>query len=326
MKKKLFVLLFIIVLLTGCSSSLTVTLPYDTSTYHNQNKFSSSDVPNISLFAKNLCVFPINQSLEKDSYLTADALMLANLTDKKILYADNIYQSVYPASITKIVTAFVALKHSKLSDIVTISYDASHITEAGASVCGFHEGDKISLEALLYAFLLQSGNDAGVAIAEHVAGNVDLFVEWMNEEVKKLGCVGTHFVNPHGLHDDNHYTTAYDMYLVFHELLSNKKYKETFLSIIKEKSYTVNYENQSGEKIEKTFINTNPYLTGAGKAPENITVIGGKTGTTSKAGSCLILYDKDKKGKEYISFIFHANNASDLILQMNHLLEKIDGK
>ena len=116
-------------------------------------------------------------------------------------------------------TALVVLKKGELTDSVTVSYNASHIPVAGAKVCGFEEGDVITMDALLHCLLIYSGNDAGIAIAEHMSGSEENFVRIMNSEAKRIGASHTNFVNSHGLHDDNHYTTAYDMYLIFNELI-----------------------------------------------------------------------------------------------------------
>ena len=214
-------------------------------------------------------------------------------------------------------TALVALKYGNLNDEVTISYNATHINEYGAKLCGFAEGDKITLKKLLYSFLICSGNDAGIAIAEHIAGSVDKFAAMMNKEVKALGCSGSNFVNPHGLHDDNHYTTPYDLYLVFHELL---KY-DVFMDIINHSSYKAEFNGADGNKKTLWFTSTDKYLLGSAKAPEGVTVIGGKTGTTSMAGSNLILYSKNSNGNSYISVVMHASDSFSLYSQMSHLLE-----
>ena len=224
---------------------------------------------------------------------------------------------MYPASTTKIVTALVALKYGNLDDVVTIGYNATHITEYGAKLCGFAEGDKITLKKLLYSFLICSGNDAGIAIAEHISGSVEKFAELMNKEAKSLGCSGSNFVNPHGLHDDNHYTTPYDLYLVFHELLNY----DVFMDIINQSSYKAEFKGADGSKKTLWFSSTDKYLLGSAKAPDGVTVIGGKTGTTSMAGSNLILYTKNDNGKDYISVVMHASDSFSLYSQMSHLLE-----
>ena len=139
----------------------------------------------------------------------------------------------------------------------------------------------------------------------------------MNEEAKRLGAVDSHFVNPHGLHDDNHYTTPYDLYLVFHELLNY----DVFMDIINQSSYKAEFKGADGSKKTLWFSSTDKYLLGSAKAPDGVTVIGGKTGTTSMAGSNLILYTKNDNGKDYISVVMHASDSFSLYSQMSHLLE-----
>ena len=269
--------------------------------------------------SEDICIIPKEQQSQKDSEITAGAALLINDSDKQMLYAQKIYSKRYPASITKIVTALVALKYGNMSDTVTVSYKASHITEYGAKICGFQEGDRIKLKDLLTCFLVYSGNDAGIAIAEHIAGSTAAFAEMMNQEMQELGASGSHFVNPHGLHRKKHYTTAYDLYLVFHELLQYKRFQE----IIALKEFTVTYQDKDGEEKANRFTSTNQYLTGYSLAPEGITVVGGKTGTTLEAGSCLILYVQDESGKDYIAVILKADSSYSLYQQMNHMLEKI---
>lgn len=265
----------------------------------------------------------MNAADKEDSVMTAEASMLVNATDQKVLFANNIYDRVYPASVTKIVTTMLALKYGNLSDDVTVSYNASHITEPGATKCGLNEGDKVALGDLLYGFLLCSGNDAGIAIAEHISGDVESFAKLMNEETKELGCVGSNFVNPHGLHDDNHYTTTYDMYLILNELLTNDNYKDEFIKIINSSTATMNYKDKNDNPVSKIYNNTNRYLIGTQIMPDNITVVGGKTGTTRMAGSCLVLYSQGSDGKDYMSFVFHADSSDSLYTQMSHLLDMI---
>lgn len=321
MKKKSFVLLICLsFLLTGCSKQATM-IPFDfsenTTNYSNQLDAVSETA---DLFSSGVCVIPVHTDTGSDENLSANSLLLVDETDDKSLYAKNIYERIYPASITKIVTALVTLKNSNLEDKVTFSKNAVSITEPGAKLCGFKEGDTVNLRDLLGAFLIYSGNDAGVAIAEHVGGSVEKFAEMMNQEAKNIGAVGSHFVNPHGLHDDNHYTTAYDIYLFFRQLIS---YSD-FVKIIESPSVTVSYEGADGTSGKTTFNSTNRYLVGKEKAPEGITVIGGKTGTTSKAGSCLVLYSKDTRKHDFISVVIKADSGDSLFSQMTYLLKMVN--
>ena len=267
--------------------------------------------------SEGICVIPKGQQTKtKASVMQAKASLIIDDTAESMLYSCNIYKKLYPASITKIVTALVALKYGNLEETVTVSYNASHITEYGAKLCGFEEGDTIVLKDLLYSFLICSGNDAGIAIAEHVAGDVDSFSKLMNQEMKRLGAVHSHFVNPHGLHDKKHYTTAYDLYLVFHELVRD----EQFLDIVSQSGFKAKYYNRKGKKKKLYFTSTDRYLLGTATAPQGVEVIGGKTGTTFDAGSCLILYSKGADGHYYISVVLGADGAWALYEQMNYLM------
>ena len=243
---------------------------------------------------------------------------LYRLSDKTVLAQSGAMERIYPASTTKLLTALVALKHCNLSESVTFSYNASHIGVPGAMTCGFQEGDTVMLGDLLAALLIYSGNDAGIAIAEHVSGSVEAFAELMNEEAKLLGAVDTHFVNPHGLHNKDHYTTAYDIYLILNELI----HYNSFLSIISMPSCEVNYVDAQGYAKTKTFSSTNLYFEGQFKAPEEIEIIGGKTGTTNAAGCCLTLYFKDAKGASYIAEVFHAPSYEVLYGKMTELMKQ----
>ncbi len=318
MKKKLICIVLSLAFLTGCSNSSNALLPYsevdNVIGYENNIGTEVSD-----FFAKDLTVIPDELDHMDDSDITATSALIVNASDDVVLYANNVYERMYPASLTKLITALVVLEKADLSDMVTVSNNASHITESGAKLCGFKEGDKISMEALLNSLLIYSGNDAGIAIAEHIGGTVEGFSKMLNETAKNVGAVHSNFINPHGLHDDNHYTTAYDLYLIFNALLKYDK----FVSIINQESYTASYKDASGQEQTKEFPTTNRYLKGTEESPEGVTVIGGKTGTTSKAGNCLILYSKDSQDKQYISLILQADGGNSLFSQMTHLLEKI---
>ncbi len=323
--KKLIVLLLTGIVLTGCFGEEKLPMEFlEDFSYKNQIvQYMPADcvMLDTEAFTANLCVVEEDYKENKNSSLTAVSTLIFDITKQEVLYADNVYEKLYPASVTKILTVLVALEQcNDLSELVTVSYNASHIMESGAKKCGFEEGDQISMKDLLYSFLVYSGNDAGIAIAEHISGSESKFATLMNEKAIELGAIDSHFVNAHGLHSDEHYTTAYDMYLIFNECIKNK----TFVDMINTVRYTANYKNAIGEKKQKTFDNTNRYLLGMEKAPEDITVIGGKTGTTQKAGSCLVLYSKDKKQHQYISVVFKAENSNDLFQQMTTLLKYAD--
>jgi D-alanyl-D-alanine carboxypeptidase len=246
MKKRILCIALIAsVTLCGCQNPSDRYLSY-TDTVASAGVSAGNQLTQGDFFAKDLTIVTEEENSGNDEKLTAGASLLVNRTDNKLIYADNVYNKLYPASLTKLLTALIVLKYGELTDMVTISYNASHITESGAKTCGFQEGDVISLEKLLNSMLVYSGNDAAVAIAEHVGGSVEGFAKMMNEEAKRIGAVHSNFVNPNGLHDDNQYTTAYDLYLIFNELLNY----DTFENIINTASYTADYKDKDGKRSE----------------------------------------------------------------------------
>ncbi len=238
-----------------------------------------------------------------------------NLTTQEVCYAQNIYGKMYPASTTKILTALVALEYGDLNKMVTVSEFAAD-QGSDSSVANLKAGDVMSLEDLLYGLMLRSGNDAAIAIAEGISGSVEEFAKLMNQKAAALGATHSHFVTPHGLHEDDHYTTIYDMYLITSAAIQNEK----FVQIISTATYDTNYSTVSGETKSQTWNNTNHYLLGTTKAPEGFTVIGGKTGTTYEAGYCLVLYSKNSAGQDIISIVYNADCALNLYYLMNELL------
>lgn len=230
------------------------------------------------------------------------------------------YMRVYPASITKLMTALVCLQNVRdLEQEFTVT-ENSVIRDSGSSLAQLHPGDRISIRNLLYGMLLPSGNDAAVAVAEATAGSIPRFVVMMNEEALRLGCTGTHFVNPHGLPDDNHFTTAYDIYLILREVM---KYDE-FRDIVSKRDYSVSYQDKNGHVRTQKWEISNRYLLGEEEIPGGLSMLGGKTGTTLKAGYCLALaVRKDDSGKEYISIVMKSKTKDELYQNMSALLEKI---
>ena len=143
--------------------------------------------------------------------VAAKAALLIDLNTNRVVYEQDADERVYPASLTKIMTCLIALENGNLSDVVTVSESALADLDEDSSVAGLVVGEQMTLENLLYCMMVVSGNDACNVIAEHVAGSVTDFVRMMNQRAYELGCTNTHFNNPHGLHDESHYTTARDL-------------------------------------------------------------------------------------------------------------------
>ena len=206
-----------------------------------------------------------------------------------------------------------------MDDVVTITQE--NITlEEGSQVVGFQVGDQVTMDQLVHCLLVYSGNDAASAIAEYVGGTTENFVEMMNSYARQLGCTGTHFTNPHGLQDENHYTTPYDIYLMLNEAMN---YKE-FTQITQMPSYTVTYTGADGESHSVSLEATDHYLTGEATPPKDVTVLGGKTGTTASAGNCLAIIIQNAFGKPFVSIVLGASSKELLYQQMNSLLQNIN--
>lgn len=284
------------------------------------NKYNTS-IYTGSLYAEELCVSDEDiklQGFSDDPMIQSAGLF--DVSDQNVLYGYHLHERIYPASITKIMTALVALEQGDLEDKVTISdtADSSNFS-IYAQVCGLKAGEIWTLEDLLNALLIYSGNDAALAIAEHIGGSEEAFVEMMNERAKELFAVNTNFMNPHGLHDDKHYTTAYDLYLIFNECIKD----ERFIKIIDQDSCTLTITAADGTEKEVSFHATNLYASGAAAKPENVTLIGGKTGTTDDYRRCLILLSRDEEQHPFISVIIGATDKTILYRDMTALLDCI---
>lgn len=279
-----------------------------------------TSVHQTELYADNLCV--ANEDVDFDAFHTNDEFhgaLLFDIENQKILYSERVNERLYPASTTKIMTAYLALKYGHLDDYITISENAIDVP-SDSSTAHLLKGDILSLKDLLYALMLPSGNDSAVAIAEYISDSTDAFVELMNKEAIALGATNTHFVNPHGYQDKEHYTTAYDLYLIFNECIKN----ETFLQIIASKSYNTVIKQADGSIREVTWPQSNQFISGGRDIPNGITLIGGKTGNTFDAGSCILLYGHNSKQTPFITIIMGATSRRNLYDNMTFLLRAIE--
>ena len=209
-----------------------------------------------------------------------------------ILYSKSENEKRKMASTTKIMTAIVVLEHSNLSDIVTVSAKAA---STGGSRLGLHSDDKISIHDLLYGLLLCSGNDAAIALAESVGGDVENFANLMNQKANDLGLNSTHFITPHGLDNDEHYTTAYELAIITDYALKN----DIFCSLVGTKTHTILINNQP-----KTLSNTNELLGNLNG------VYGVKTGFTNGANRCLVTSTK-RGNMDLICIVLGADTKKD---------------
>lgn len=200
-----------------------------------------------------------------------------------ILYAKDMKAKHYPASITKIMTALIALEHCELNDEVEYSYHATHSIDYGSSSIARTEGEILTVEESLYALMLASANECANALAEHVAGSIEEFAGLMNAKAEELGCVNTHFSTPSGLHDENHYTCAYDMALITKAALQN----EDFRRIAGTDYYTLRATNKNNEEH---WMQNHHYMIAPYRTDKYLddTIFAGKTGYTSDALNTLV--------------------------------------
>lgn len=239
----------------------------------------------------------------------APSAILFNVNTEKILYEKNAYEKRYPASTTKIMTAILTLENCNLNDTATVSSTAV-ILPPGYISAHLQVGEVLTINELLHLLLIISSNDAANVLAEHIAGSVSNFSNMMNDKAKEIGCLNTHFVNPNGAQNTNHYSTAYDLCLIANYAMKN----ETFRKLVSIDYYTVPATNKYEER---KLTNTNALLQQVNEKTKTKNIyyyeyaIGIKTGYTNQAKNCLVA-GALKDGTEFISVVLKADlNESD---------------
>ncbi len=245
--------------------------------------------------------------------INAKASLIVEVNSGKIIHENNAKTKNYPASVTKILTAIIVLENCELDDIATVSENAISNIPSDYVVAPLFVGEKMKIEDLLYALLLKSSNDAAYVLAEHVGGSVEGFSDMMNKKAEELGCVNSHFVNPNGIHDNNHYTTAYDMYLIAKYAMENEK----FAKIVSTYEYTLPATNKYS-KNDRVMKNTNYFVNPNSKYYDK-NVKGIKTGTTLEAGNCLIT-DTTKNGFDVITVVLGAETSDSKFSETRRMI------
>lgn len=235
--------------------------------------------------------------------IDAKASLLVNAETGEIIHASNEREKEFPASCTKIMTALLALENCSLDDEVTMQEEDFTDVKNGASNAGLKIGEKITVENLLYCLMLPSGNEAANALARVVGGSIDEFVQMMNGRAKELGCTNTHFANPNGLHNDNHYSCAYDLYLIAKQAMQN----ETFTKVVNTAQKKLPATNMNDERI---IYSTNDLILSSYSSIYYDNCYGIKTGHTSQAGYCLVSY-ATQSGYSYYSVVLGAKAGSE---------------
>ena len=246
--------------------------------------------------------------------INAKSALIVETNTGKIIYEKDINEQNYPASTTKILTAILAIENCDLDDVVTVSQNAISSIPTEYVIAPLYVDEQIKVKDLLYALMLKSSNDAAYVLAEHVGGSIDGFSEMMNNKAQEIGCKNSHFVNPNGIDNPDHYTTAYDMYLIANYAMKNEK----FVEIVSTYEYTLPATNKypSNDRIMKNtnnFVNPNSEY-------YNENVKGIKTGTTTKAGNCLIA-ESANNNLEFITVVLGAETSNGKFSETKKMIE-----
>lgn len=243
--------------------------------------------------------------------MSAQGAVLMDAKTGQILYDRNMNKKLAPASTTKIMTAIIAIESGRLDEVTRVS---AHAAATGGSSLNLYPGQNITLRELVTGLLLRSGNDAAVAIAEHLAGSVDAFVDIMNKKAAAIGAVHTNFRNPHGLSAPNHVSTAFDLAWITRYALTNP----TFAQIVGTKETHIEWLDRKGNSHERNLRNTNKLLWMLEDAD------GVKTGTTNAAGPCLVS-SATRNNQKLIAVVLHDHSRwYDSMMLLKHGFDTYD--
>lgn len=304
-------------LLTGCSTELISAYPMAEPVKINIR--DAMAVHESRGFSDNLAVIAPDTDIMSDfNPLGIGTALLVDDTEKKAIVSYGGNEEIYPASMTKVMSGILiaeALENGviHMNDAVIVLGNIA--LEPAAARLDLKEGDMITVQDLVYGYLIRSLNDCGIVLAQIISGSEEDFVAQMNKRAYELGATHTHFVNCHGLHDENHYTTAYDLYLFFREFASH----DLIYEIDQITEYMLTYVNAEGESVELKIESTNGFLSGAYKLPPNYRIGAWKSGTTKAAGSCLIMQVMYQE-HSYYAVICKANGRDTLYDRMSELV------
>lgn len=253
-----------------------------------------------------IVTFAISSFASEEPTPYSPSVILMESKTGKILYEKNSNKQMYPASTTKILTAILALENCNLDEIVTVSYNAVMTVPAGYSIAALQIGEELTVEQLLKVLLIHSANDAGNVLAEHIAGSAQAFSDMMNKKASEIGCQTSNFVNPSGIHNNEHFSSAYDLALIAQYAMNN----ETFRNIVSQTSCTIEATNKYGQR---TFRTTNDLLIYNNVQKDSNYyypyAIGIKTGYTSQAKNCLVSA-ANKDGIELIAVVLGSMHTT----------------
>ena len=256
------------------------------------------------------CIHPVNAADTQSLNIYSHAALLINMNTGRVLYDRNSTEILYPASITKVMTAILAIENADLNSIARVSYNAVMSVPFGYSTANLQLDEELSVENLLYVLMLPSACDAAVVLSEHVSLSEESFINLMNEKALELGCTNTNFVNASGVHDDNHYSTARDLALITEYAMKNP----IFRTIVSTTTYTLPSTNKYPNR-DRVFINTNRLIRLDNSSREDNYyykhAIGVKTGMTDEAGETLSTV-ASQDGQEYLVILLRAGYTGGL--------------
>lgn len=261
-----------------------------------------------------ICIPKIDATEINNLNITSPSALLMDLNTGKVLYEKNIDKKMYPASTTKVMTAIVVLEHCELSDIATVSKNAVTSITGGYVTANLKVDEELTIEQLLYTLMVGSSNDAAIVLAEHVSGSTSEFAVLMNEKAKEIGCTSTNFVNPNGVHDENHYTTAYDLALIAKYGLKN----ETFKKLVSTRVYRLPVTNKY-TRNDRLFSTTND-LINKNSSHYYKEATGVKTGFTTPAGNCLIA-SASKNNLNFLTVVLGSESSDNRYLDTRTLFD-----
>lgn len=321
MKRSLILFLLICaLLLCSCKANDKILNEYTQDV--NLHDLSDFDLNKAEGFASDLAVIDKDAPDYDKSYeLYSPIALLVDCNTNEILVQKNAHDKAYPASITKVMTAMLAIEHGDIASKRKAGNEII-ITEENVVTCAYRVGDDITFDIAIHGALVRSGNDAAAFLSTFVTESSEEFVQMMNDKAYKLGATNSHFVNPHGLYNDDHYTTAYDLYLIYKEALKSKYFRDIIATHTYKNEFqrTTKYNTY---RIPCEYVNTNPFFAEVITAPEHVEVLGGKSGYTEVAKRCYILNAKADNGHEYICVVLKAEDQEKLHKDLLYLLNCI---
>lgn len=269
------------------------------------------------LFFRLICALAILAALSFAAYaaepsLVSESAVLIDADTGQVLYDKEMHRQMHPASITKILTVITGLEKLPIAEKITMSHYAVFSLPVGSSHIALDEGEEITMEQACYAALMMSANDACNGIAEAAAGSVDAFADMMNETARRAGAINSSFVNAHGLSDENHYTTAYDMAMICRYALQNETFKKVFGTY----KYIMPPNNKQEEP--RTFINQHYMVSDPALKYDGI--IGGKAGWTS-VSKCTLVTAAERDGRTLIAVVMKCVRDDDKYADTKALLD-----